>query len=93
MQHSKIFHSTPQRLIVYGHYNPNESNKIDHINIYKNHNTEVINFFKENNQNRLLILSTDDLNKESKIYNFIDKYYDKDNYIKYPHSNKRKIFV
>ena len=71
---------------VYGHYDPNESNKIDHITIYNNHNTDVINFFKENNQDRLLILSTDDSNKEEKIYNFIDK----DNYIKYPHENKGK---
>jgi len=88
---SKKHPRTPQRLEVYGHYNPDESNKIDHINFYNNHNKNVINFFKENNLNRLLILKTNDPNKESKIYNFIGKFFDKDNYIKYPHKNKKKI--
>jgi hypothetical protein len=88
LRHSYKTGPTNQRLLVYGHYNPNENNKIDHTIIYKNHNNDVIKFFNENDQNRLLILNTDDLNKEEKIYNFIDKYYDKNNYIKYPHANK-----
>ena len=81
---------TKQSLEVYGYYDPNESNKLDHLIIYKNHNSDVINFFKKNNPNKLLILSTDDFNKEEKIYNFLEKDFDKDNYIKYPHSNKGK---
>lgn len=90
LRHSKRNPSTKQRLEIYGHYDPNETNKIDHITFYNNHNTDVLNFFKENNPDRLLILSTDDSNKEEKIYNFIDKFFDKDNYIKYPHKNKGK---
>lgn len=84
---SKKYPSTKQRFEIYGHYNPNESNKQHHINYYSNHNKEVINFFKSNS-GRLLILSTDDSNKESKIYNFINKYYDEKSYIKYPHCNR-----
>ena len=87
LRHSKKHPSTKQRLEVYGHYNPNESNKIEHLNIYNNHNKDVINFFNENNPDKLLVLSTDDSNKEEKIYNFIDKQFNKDNYIKYPHKN------
>ena len=79
VRHSKRHPSTKQRLKVYGHYDPNESNKIDHITIYNNHNTDVQNFFKENNPDRLLVISTDDSNKEEKIYKFINKPFDKDN--------------
>ena len=90
LRHSKRRPSTKQRLEVYGHYDPNENNKMDHIKIYNNHNTNVINFFKEVNPDRLLILNTDNSEKEKKIYNFIGKFYNKDNYIKYPHKNKGK---
>lgn len=63
---------------------------MEHLEIYEKHNRDVINFFQENDSNRLLVLSTHDSNKEKKIYNFINKFYDKDNYIKYPHANKSK---
>ena len=90
VRHSKRTGSTEQRLVIYGYYNPNENNKIEHITIYQNHINNIINFFRENNPYRLLILNTSDLDKEEKIYKFIDKYYDKNNYIKYPHINKHK---
>lgn len=90
VRHSKKFPSTKQRLEIYGYYNPNECNKMAHLEIYEKHNTDIINFFQENDSNRLLVLSTHDSYKEKKIYNFINKFYNKDNYIKYPHINKSK---
>lgn len=87
-RHSKRTGHTKQRLFVYGHYNPDKNNKIDHVNIYNNHYKNVINFFKKNNPYRLLILSTNDLDKEKKIYKFIGINYNKNNYIKYSHQNK-----
>jgi hypothetical protein len=90
LRHSKLKPKTQQRLAVYGYYDPNESNKIAHKTVYNKHNRDVINFFKENNPDRLLILSTDDLNKEEKIYKFIGKSFDKNNFIKYPHKNNHK---
>ena len=87
LRHSKRSKNSPQRLEVYGHYNPDDNNKLDHIEVYNNHNRNVIDFFKRD-PNRFLILNTSDTEKEKKIYKFIDLSYDKNNYIKYPHCNK-----
>ena len=75
------------RKIIYGYDYPSEENKKEHIEFYNNHNNDVIEFFKnkKNKKDKLLILKTNDINKEQKICDFIKIPY---NNIKYPHSNK-----
>lgn len=88
LRHSKRSGPTKQRFHVYGHYNPNQKNKKDHIDIYNKHFTDVINFFNRNDPSRLLIININDNNKEKKLYNFIGLPFNKNNYIKFPHRNK-----
>lgn len=89
-RHSKRTGPTQQRKEIYGYVNPNPndpSNKKSHIDYYENYNRKVKEFFNKDSD-RLLVLKIDDPDKETKVYNFINRPFNKYNHIKYPHSNK-----
>jgi hypothetical protein len=91
-RHSQRTGPTEQRKQIYGYHDPepkNNDNKQQHIKIYMKHYENVINFFNNSNGNsRLLILYVNDENKEKKIHEFINRPFNKYNFIKYPHSNR-----
>jgi len=77
----------PQNLIFYGSEAIKPEMKKRLIEQYNNHTKKVINFFENNNaMDKLLILKTNDIDKEEKICSFLGIQFNPK--IKYPHMNK-----
>ncbi|TLU65060.1 hypothetical protein FE810_09025 [Thalassotalea litorea] len=73
--------------IFYGDEIVGSHNKSSIIEIYKNHQEQVIKFFTDNDPSRLLVIRTNDLNKEELICDFLKIENEKN--LKYPFANHR----